>query len=162
MPRDALSVPEVYILADDMEGAERTLRASVANLSDRQLAKLLGSAARYGDLSILEAIIREGVDPAAKDGVEINALMAVPGGREPRIEKIELLLENGVTLDYQTDNGFSVLDAALFNEDQVTLTWLLNQLDKSDTKHVQLVDRALGIAAEIESPLSSDLDNWLE
>ena len=102
----SLSVPEVYILADDMEGAARSLHSSIPTLSDLKAAQLLHSAARYGDLAILKLVVSKGVDPKLQDEVGNNAMMGVPGGREPRVEKIEFLLNSGLRLDYRMDGDF--------------------------------------------------------
>ena len=160
-PDYALSMPELYMLANDMVGAERRLSSSIASLGKPEAAQLLGSAARYGDISILRSVIREGVDPTLQDAVGNNALMAVPGGREPKIEKMQFLLENGVPLDHRTNDDFSILDVAIFTEDRTTLSWILEQLDHGNYEHVDLAGRSLEIATKVESPMSSDVSDWL-
>lgn len=156
-----LSAPEVYILADDIDRAEEALAKTLVSLDDRQTAQLLGTAARYGDLSILKSIVEGGVDPTLRDVVGNNALMAIPGGREPRIAKIEFLLGNDLELDYQTEGAFSVLDVAIFSGDKETLVWLLGQLDKGNDGHFRVVNRSLEIATTTDSPFSAELDEWL-
>lgn len=156
-----LTLPELYMLANDFAGVERTLSSSVTTLGNSEATQLLTSAARYGDIFILRSVVREGIDPTLRDEVGNNALMAVPGGREPKIEKIQFLMENGVPLDYRTDGDFSILDVAIATEDQTTLSWILEQLDRGNDAHVSLVRRSLEIALKVESPMSSDVGDWL-
>lgn len=160
-PDYVLSATEVYILAVDLEQAEQSLQATLGKLDERQGTQLLGTAARYGDLSILRTIVEGGVDVTLQDEFGHNALTAVPGGRQSKIGKAEFLLNNGLELDHQTKDGFSVLDVAIFSGVGETLTWLLEQLDSDNEEHVNLVGRSLEIASTIDSPFSGEVDEWL-
>jgi ankyrin repeat protein len=80
-------------------------------------------AARLGDLDKIDALLRLGVDLAARNGDGNNALWFACVGEH--FDAIALLLERGIDIDNQNDNGATCLMyAASTGKDAVVQTLL--------------------------------------
>lgn len=169
IPLDGISVSgdtriqaaEIYLLAGYYEEVQAHLK-DLDSLDYEQRASLLFTAARYGNLEILQAVVYNGVDVNTRDKVGNNAISGLVGSFAYTQEKLSFLIESGVDPVSENADGFSALDAAIFAGDRNLAGQILQYLDSNDPRSRAIVEDALDIASEIDSPLHSILAKWLE
>jgi len=169
MPRNGISISgntriqaaEIYLLSGDYERVQAHFK-DLDSLDHEQRTSLLFTAARYGNLEILQAVVDSGVDVNSRDEMGSNAISGLVGSYENTQEKLAFLVESGVDPIAENADGFSALDAAILAGDQDLASEILRNLDSNDPRSKAAVEDALDIAGEIDSPVHMALTRWLE